>query len=60
VDQYANHTLNEDSGSAGKDYNMVTLLTYMTTETPRYRLATAFTWYDEMIVSTQPIAAPNN
>jgi len=56
-----NHTLNEDSGSAGKDYNMVTLLTYMTNRNPAVSAGpTAFTWYDEMIVSTQPIAAPNN
>jgi chitodextrinase len=55
-----NHTLNEDT-PAGADYDMVTLLTYMTNRNSSVSAGpTAYTWYDEMIVSTQPIAAPNN
>jgi len=54
-----NHTLNEDV--AGKDYNMVTLLPYMTGRDGSVSAGpTAYTWYDELIVSSQAIAAPNN
>jgi Bacterial Ig domain/IPT/TIG domain/Purple acid Phosphatase, N-terminal domain/Immunoglobulin I-set domain len=54
-----NHILREDT--AGADYDMVTLLTYMTSRNSSVSAGpTAYTWYDELIVSSQPIAAPNN
>jgi hypothetical protein len=56
-----NHKLNEDSGSAGKDYNTVSLMPYMTQRNSGVSAGpTAYTWYDELIVSRSPIAAPNN
>jgi hypothetical protein len=40
---------------------MVTLLTYMTGRSASISAGpTAYTWYDELIVSTTPVAAPNN
>ena len=42
----------------GQDYDCVTLLTYMTNKDPGRDLPTAYAWYDELIVSTQPIAPP--
>lgn len=42
----------------GKDYDTVTLLTYMTRKSTQIDHATAYTWYDELIVSTEPIAPP--
>jgi hypothetical protein len=42
----------------GRDYDCVTLLTYMTGKSASLDLATAYVWYDELIVSTQPIAPP--
>jgi hypothetical protein len=52
-----NHTLHEDT--PGQDYDMVTLLPYMTGRDPsRDAGPTAYTWYDELIVSTNPIALP--
>ncbi|HTF25958.1 MAG TPA: Ig-like domain-containing protein [Candidatus Limnocylindria bacterium] len=55
-----NHTLYEDT-LAGADYDMVTLLTYMTGRSSTVSAGpTAYTWYDELIVSGQPIAPPNN
>jgi len=55
-----NHTLYEDT-PAGADYDMVTLLTYMTGRSSTVSAGpTAYTWYDELIVSGQPIAAPSN
>jgi hypothetical protein len=55
-----NHTLYEDS-TKGADYDMVTLLTYMTGRSSTVSAGpTAYTWYDELIVSGQPIAPPNN
>jgi len=54
-----NHTLNQDAGLPA--YNTVTLLDYMTNRNPSVSAGpTAYTWYDELIVSTQPVAAPNN
>jgi hypothetical protein len=54
-----NHTLNQDPGLPG--YDMVTLLPYMTSRNGTISAGpTAYTWYDELIVSTQPIGAPNN
>jgi hypothetical protein len=55
-----NHTLYEDS-TVGADYDMVTLLTYMTGRSSTVNAGpTAYTWFDELIVSGQAIAAPNN
>ena len=52
-----NHTLLAGTGP----YDSVTLLPYMTGKDPAHNAGpTAYTWYDELIVSTQPIAAPNN
>lgn len=52
-----NHKLFNDS--PGKDYDTVTLLVYMTDKDPKkYGGPTAYTWYDDLIVSTQPIAPP--
>jgi hypothetical protein len=54
-----NHTLHEDT--AGADYDMVTLLAYMTNRNASVSAGpVSYTWYDELIVSSQPIAAPNN
>jgi chitodextrinase len=54
-----NHVLNQDGGSVAKGYNAIYLLSYFT---GGYTGASgpATTWYDELIVSSQPIAAPNN
>jgi len=53
-----NLTLDENSpGSAG--FDMVTLLAYWTDRTNTVSAGpTSHTWYDELIVSSQPIAAP--
>jgi hypothetical protein len=51
------HTLDEDT--PGADYDMVTLLPYMTGRDPSVSAGpTSYTWYDELIVSSEPIAAP--
>jgi hypothetical protein len=42
----------------GHDYDCLTLLTYMTNKDPARELPTAYAWYDELIVSTKPIAPP--
>jgi hypothetical protein len=42
----------------GHDYDCLTLLTYMTNKNAGLDLPTAYAWYDELIVSTQPIAPP--
>jgi hypothetical protein len=42
----------------GHDYDCLTLLTYMTNKDPGKNLPTAYAWYDELIVSTKPIAPP--
>ncbi|HKN24323.1 MAG TPA: hypothetical protein VJX72_05695 [Candidatus Acidoferrum sp.] len=42
----------------GKDYDTVTLLTYMTRKSMLVSHPTAYTWYDDLIVSTEPIAPP--
>jgi hypothetical protein len=42
----------------GKDYDTITLLTYMTGKSLLISQPVAYTWYDELIVSTAPIAAP--
>jgi hypothetical protein len=53
-----NHTLFQDGALSG--YDMVTLLPYMTNRDPNISAGpVAYTWYDELIISTQPIAAPS-
>jgi hypothetical protein len=48
-----------DFNNSHSDYfNNITLLPYMTGLT-RMNTPTAYTWYDELIVSTQPIVVPN-
>jgi hypothetical protein len=42
----------------GKDYDTLTLLTYMTNKSVSVDHPTAYTWYDELIISSQPISAP--
>ena len=42
----------------GKDYDTLTLLPYMTGKDDKVALPTAFTWYDDLIISTSPIAPP--
>ena len=52
-----NHILLQDTNLPA--YNTVTLLPYMTGRNPAVSAGpTSFTWYDELIVSTLPIAAP--
>jgi hypothetical protein len=42
----------------GRDYDSLTLLTYMTGKSTSVEHPTAYTWFDELIVSSQPIAEP--
>jgi hypothetical protein len=42
----------------GPDYSHITLTNHMTGKNSSVNHPTAYTWYDELIVSTQPIAAP--
>lgn len=42
----------------GQDYDTVTLLPYMTNKDAGAEHPVAYTWYDELIVSTRPIAPP--
>ncbi len=42
----------------GQDYDSVTLLTYMTGKNMLDSQPLAYTWYEDLIVSTQPIASP--
>jgi len=52
-----NHALFQDGALPG--YDMVTLLPYMTARDPNTSAGPiSYTWYDELILSTQPIAAP--
>jgi hypothetical protein len=52
-----NHTL--QNNEAGTGYNLVDLLNYYTARNGSVAYgSTGNTWYDELIVSTQPIAAP--
>jgi len=44
----------------GNDYDSLTLLTYMTNKSVSVNHPTAYAWYDELIVSTQPIAPPTH
>ncbi len=43
----------------GQDYDTVTLLTYMTAKSDKIDLPTAYCWYDDLIISTRPIAPPS-
>jgi hypothetical protein len=50
-----------DYNSSPSDvYNYITLLTYHTSKSGSQNHPTAYTWYDELIVSTQPIPAPGS
>ena len=52
-----NLALQEDA--VGKDYDTITLLTYMSGRDPNISAGpVSYAWYDELIVSTQPVAAP--
>jgi hypothetical protein len=42
----------------GKNYDYLTLLPYMTDKNSGVDHVTAYTWYDDLIVSTRPIAPP--
>jgi hypothetical protein len=42
----------------GRDYDSLTLLTYMTNKSSSVNHPKAYTWYDELIISSQPIASP--
>jgi hypothetical protein len=44
----------------GRDYDSLTLLTYMTNKDPSVNYPKAYTWYDELIISSQPIASPTD
>lgn len=44
----------------GKDYDTLTLLTYMSSKDTKIDHPTAYTWYDELIVSKRPIAPPTS
>lgn len=48
--------LNNDT--PGDDYNHLTLTPYMSGKDPSIAHPTAYTWYDELIVSSQPITYP--
>ena len=44
----------------GSDYDTVTLLAYMTNKDSKISHRNAYTWYDELIVSKNPIAPPKS
>src|SRR5713101_1958045 len=48
------------NGTPRNGYDHLTLIAYMTGKHPTINHPAAYTWYDELILSTQPIAAPNN
>ncbi len=54
-----NHTLNADGGNVPPGWNTIYLLPYLT---GGYTGASgpATTWYDELLISSTPISAPNN
>ena len=45
--------------SPSDGYDAVDLLTYMTGKSGSQSHPTAYSWYDELIISTQPIAGPS-
>jgi hypothetical protein len=47
-----------DNDRPGRDYDTVTLLAYMTNKSDKVDHPVAYTWYDELIVSTEAIAPP--
>jgi hypothetical protein len=47
------------NNSSSDVYNSITLTPYNTTKPSTLNHPTAYIWYDELIVSTQPIPAPN-
>lgn len=47
-----------ENDTPGEGFDSLTLLTYMTGKSDKLEHPTAYTWYDELIVSTQPIAVP--
>lgn len=49
-------TLNDDSDGVG--FDTLTLTNYMTNKRSTASHPTAYTWYDDLIVSSQPIALP--
>ncbi len=53
-----NVSLHNDYTSQNNDYSKIMLTPYMTEKNSSVDHPTAHTWYDELIVSTQPIAAP--
>jgi hypothetical protein len=56
-----NHTLYAATGNPQATYDMIELLPYFTNRNPSVSAGpVSYTWYDELIVSSQPIAAPSN
>lgn len=55
--QMSNFVLDRDGPNEG--FNTVTLLTYMTGKDIQTSNPVAYTWYDDLIVSTEPIAPPS-
>jgi hypothetical protein len=53
-----NYRLDFNSGP-GDVYNHITLIPYNTSKPSTQVNPVAYTWYDELIVSTQPVPAPN-
>lgn len=53
----ANFELNRTSATDNK-FIQVDLLNYMTSKNPALTWNVAHSWYDELIISSQPIAAP--
>ncbi len=53
-----NYSLSYDSSPSDR-YKNILLTTYMTGKDAGQNHPTGYTWYDELIVSTQPIPAPN-
>lgn len=47
-----------DIDTPGHFYDSIDLLNYMTGKDPKANHAVGYTWYDELIVSTKPIAVP--
>ncbi len=50
---------NGDGTSGSDSYDRIILLPYNTGKDPSHDHPVAWTWYDELIVSTEPIAAPS-
>jgi hypothetical protein len=52
------YNLSAGSAAENQRYGKIWLLPYNTDKDPSATYATTYTWYDELIVSTQPIADP--